>query len=1360
MKKVILFAAFLLALQSFSNAEVAIVTVGEGTDYDLLGDGTANSPATAYRSTNVAKSLDVDGDHIYGTAGYFFFGQGGDANLSNQSFSRHSASLPAWVSSVTAGADFGGVAEYDSYSSIDNPTLTPAADVENWTRSAIATSSVAIAGNWSEVMTFTIDAFAPATFRLGIMAGNEGNSDGRWDPTGLRVSVNGGIAVAVTNLSVMSSADVGIVFFDIITDGAGGSFSIEGQQRTSAQGASIAGVTFDVGTLGDVLAGYDFDDGTGNATTAVTVKSPHVSASNYTTGAGLDDFISNNTNGLAEATDVDGNVLGTANPISFGGAQSDFGFTDMGDADDLDLAISNDDYMTFTVSAENGLVLNLNDLSFRTRANQTGNSAERWALFSSVDGFVSGAEIATGQTTDIGTWSGVSNNIVVLLSDARFQALSEITLRLYIYGGNTNSGSATLFDKVLLSGTTEDGLNVPVIDVFSVAHTDVEGAGKVAWSVSNATGVSLLDASGQVVAGVSGLQGIVDISYASGVTYTLVAANGEVQRTATRGIPSFESLEDEVTFSFDTVTVEDDGTAVGRRDPSDVIKVADTWHVWYSRVLATSPAYPSGYDASVWHASSTDEGYTWTEHAEAVPRGSAGEFDELSCFTPNILFHDGTYYLYYTGIADTNEDGSYNDEETAIGVATSDSPDGPWIKYAGNPVLEVSPDPSKFDSFRIDDTCMAVRGGKVWFYYKGRGVGLSPQQTKMGVAVADSGLGPFVRQNGGDPVQLGGHEVQIWMDAYEGVYSMVNGVGPASLTHTIQYAPDGLNFTKYADISSSEPSAPGLYRRELTNPSAGGTPEWGVYGTSQLGRYEIELPTSAVTFSFDAVSGVGPESGIYRRDPSDIIKVGDTWHVWYSKPEGWSGGPATIGHATSTNAGLDWVEQAVAIPRTPNSWDGGSAFTPNILLHDGMYYLYYTGVNDEYWSTSGYVEDQKFRIGVASSSSPYGPWVKYAGSPILVPSTDTAKFDSFRVDDSCLAVRGGKIWLYHKGRQWNNTPSNTKMGVLIADDPLGPFVRQNDGDPVQLGGHEVQIWMDAHEGVYSMVGSVGPAALKYTLQYAADGIHFSKYADVSSTYPSAPGMYRTELTDPSAGGMPSWGMYGVASLERFEVHSNDSMNTRVRLNPSSIVEGNRMGDLIASLSVSDDAAYSFEQLALADADDFTLASASVSANTVFDASLATEHGLFVRAISGATTVDGYFDVAVLEAAGIRDWRLEQFGAEVLAQSELEDSIWGDEANPDGDAFDNRGEYYADTLPMDADSVLRIDSVLTDGDSVQLTWVGGEQATQYIESSDTLDADDWDIEATYFPPTPSSNLWSDTIEPEEGKMFYRIRTERE
>ena len=82
--------------------------------------------------------------------------------------------------------------------------------------------------------------------------------------------------------------------------------------------------------------------------------------------------------------------------------------------------------------------------------------------------------------------------------------------------------------------------------------------------------------------------------------------------------------------------------------------------------------------------------------------------------------------------------------DTKIGIAVSDSPNGPWEKLATNPILKCSDDPKDFDSHLVDDACLIVREGKYWFYYKGRQLGKMPGQTQLGLAIAVSmgGLKP------------------------------------------------------------------------------------------------------------------------------------------------------------------------------------------------------------------------------------------------------------------------------------------------------------------------------------------------------------------------------------------------------------------------------------------------------------------------------------------------------------------------------------------------------------------------------------------------------------------------------------------
>ncbi|MDF7799094.1 Ig-like domain-containing protein [Pontiellaceae bacterium B1224] len=204
----------------------------------------------------------------------------------------------------------------------------------------------------------------------------------------------------------------------------------------------------------EILAGYDFETSDGYSTSEVTALGANVAASDFGVGVGLTASYEIPF-APADGLDAEGNVFAAGEPVAFGGSGDNFAFDDMLDADDLTAAILANDYMEFSVTPDAGYKVNLDSLTFRTFVEELTHAAERWALFSSVDGYAGGAEIATGQTTDAGTWAEASNNIVVDLSAARFQGMEDgITFRLYIYGGGGPPNSATLFDKVIVNGMT------------------------------------------------------------------------------------------------------------------------------------------------------------------------------------------------------------------------------------------------------------------------------------------------------------------------------------------------------------------------------------------------------------------------------------------------------------------------------------------------------------------------------------------------------------------------------------------------------------------------------------------------------------------------------------------------------------------------------------------------------------------------------------------------------------------------------------------------------------------------------------------------------------------------------------------
>ena len=280
-----------------------------------------------------------------------------------------------------------------------------------------------------------------------------------------------------------------------------------------------------------------------------------------------------------------------------------------------------------------------------------------------------------------------------------------------------------------------------------------------------------------------------------------------------------------------------------RRDNSDIIKVGDTYYIWYSRM--NNPV-TSGYWATIWYATSKDEGHTWQEQGMALGLGDKGAFDSHSVFTPNILAYKGKYYLYYTGVKPTpgnpkgEFEGNHTTDITAFGLAVAENPNGPFKRVKNNPVLEISQTPEDFDSYRVDDTSLLVKDNKIWLYYKGRSIihgDKGPGLTEMSVAYADKPEGPFVKHKGS--LLDKSHEVLIWKKA-KGVASL------ASISKTINYAADGVRFSVLAENLKDIPKAPGLYRPDLEDNNRNAvTPSWGIAmkvkkGQTYLVRFEMK----------------------------------------------------------------------------------------------------------------------------------------------------------------------------------------------------------------------------------------------------------------------------------------------------------------------------------------------------------------------------------------------------------------------------------------------------------------------------------------------------------------------------------------
>ena len=263
---------------------------------------------------------------------------------------------------------------------------------------------------------------------------------------------------------------------------------------------------------------------------------------------------------------------------------------------------------------------------------------------------------------------------------------------------------------------------------------------------------------------------------------------------------------------------------VSRRDPSKVIRVDGTYYVYYTRrktehapvglknYTEETPDDVPAFDwdlADIYYATSKD-GFHWEEQGVAVARNEKGEYADRSLSTSNILCVNDKYYLYYQAF--TGRMSFERGDRCDVSMAWAESPDGPWHKL-NKPIIELG-EPGEWDSGSIHDPCPLVYKGQIWLYYKsdvwlqdaqGKPVDRLPGMPEWmsrayyrmhGVAMADNPRGPF-EKSPLNPLTNSGHETCLF-PYREGIASIIIRHGPEK--NTIQYAPDGLNFTVKSSV--------------------------------------------------------------------------------------------------------------------------------------------------------------------------------------------------------------------------------------------------------------------------------------------------------------------------------------------------------------------------------------------------------------------------------------------------------------------------------------------------------------------------------------------------------------------------------
>jgi predicted GH43/DUF377 family glycosyl hydrolase len=129
------------------------------------------------------------------------------------------------------------------------------------------------------------------------------------------------------------------------------------------------------------------------------------------------------------------------------------------------------------------------------------------------------------------------------------------------------------------------------------------------------------------------------------------------------------------------------------------------------------------------------DGINWSlsPASPLLAAGSGGDFDELSCETPNVVFFGGEYHMYYSGIGAGNITGPIH-----IGHATSAN-GTTWTKDPNNPVLSPTGEPNDWNGIHVGEPGAAVVNSQVYLYVTAAGLRPSGEPvSKHVIALAKS----------------------------------------------------------------------------------------------------------------------------------------------------------------------------------------------------------------------------------------------------------------------------------------------------------------------------------------------------------------------------------------------------------------------------------------------------------------------------------------------------------------------------------------------------------------------------------------------------------------------------------------------
>ena len=190
-------------------------------------------------------------------------------------------------------------------------------------------------------------------------------------------------------------------------------------------------------------------------------------------------------------------------------------------------------------------------------------------------------------------------------------------------------------------------------------------------------------------------------------------------------------------------------------------------------------------------------------------------------------------------------------------------------------------------------------------------------------------------------------------------------------------------------------------------------------------------PASKYTKFNLALSSILRDKNLHSH--GDAIKINGRYlGAWNAYPSaGYEEGAAVIGLAWSHDL-LHWeLTEPILTPQDGAPWEHGGLYRPDLLLHEGTYYLYYNAKTDTLPKSEGGGWHEQ--SGVATSRD-LKTWTRYPGSPIL-PNGPHDSRDA-RFASNPYVVRNGHEWaMFYFGLGYQR-PGRACDMIALGADPL------------------------------------------------------------------------------------------------------------------------------------------------------------------------------------------------------------------------------------------------------------------------------------------------------------------------------------